>query len=41
MVICAGTTGYNVSLDLRYHWMRQKRFQGSHLGERRTGPGGQ
>jgi crotonyl-CoA carboxylase/reductase len=31
MVICAGTSGYNVSLDLRYHWMRQKRFQGSHL----------
>jgi crotonyl-CoA carboxylase/reductase len=30
-VICAGTTGYNVTLDLRYHWMRQKRFQGSHL----------
>jgi len=31
VVICAGTTGYNVTLDLRYHWMRQKRFQGSHL----------
>ena len=31
VVICAGTTGYNVSMDLRYHWMRQKRFQGSHL----------
>jgi crotonyl-CoA carboxylase/reductase len=31
VVICAGTTGYNVSLDLRYHWMRQKRLQGSHL----------
>jgi len=31
MVICAGTTGYNVTLDLRYHWMMQKRFQGSHL----------
>ena len=31
IVICAGTTGYNVTLDLRYHWMRQKRFQGSHL----------
>lgn len=24
-------TGYNVTLDLRYHWMRQKRLQGSHL----------
>ena len=31
IVICAGTTGYKVTLDLRYHWMRQKRFQGSHL----------
>jgi len=31
VVICAGTTGFNVTLDLRYHWMRQKRFQGSHL----------
>lgn len=32
IVICAGTTGYNVTMDLRYHWMMQKRFQGSHLG---------
>ena len=31
IVICAGTTGYNITLDLRYHWMRQKRLQGSHL----------
>ena len=31
IAICAGTTGYNATLDLRYHWMRQKRFQGSHL----------
>ncbi len=31
IVICAGTSGYNVTMDLRYHWMRQKRFQGSHL----------
>jgi crotonyl-CoA carboxylase/reductase len=31
VVICAGTTGYDVTLDLRYHWMRQKRLQGSHL----------
>jgi crotonyl-CoA carboxylase/reductase len=30
VVICAGTTGHNASLDLRYHWMRQKRLQGSH-----------
>ncbi len=31
VVTCAGTTGYNASLDLRYLWMRQKRFQGSHF----------
>ncbi len=31
VVICAGTTGYNAVVDLRYHWMRQKRLQGSHL----------
>ncbi len=31
VVICAGTTGYNATFDLRYHWMRQKRFQGSHF----------
>jgi crotonyl-CoA carboxylase/reductase len=31
VVICAGTTGYNATLDLRSHWMRQKRFQGSHF----------
>ncbi len=31
VVICAGTSGYDVTLDLRYHWMRQKRLQGSHL----------
>lgn len=31
VVICAGTTGYNATLDLRYLWMRQKRLQGSHF----------
>ncbi|MBI4412172.1 MAG: crotonyl-CoA carboxylase/reductase [Deltaproteobacteria bacterium] len=31
IVICAGTSGYNATIDLRYHWMRQKRFQGSHF----------
>jgi crotonyl-CoA carboxylase/reductase len=31
VVICAGTSGFNATLDLRYHWMRQKRFQGSHF----------
>jgi crotonyl-CoA carboxylase/reductase len=30
VVICAGTTGYSAMVDLRYHWVRQKRFQGSH-----------
>ncbi len=31
VVICAGTSGYNAVVDLRYLWMRQKRFQGSHF----------
>jgi crotonyl-CoA carboxylase/reductase len=31
VVICAGTTGYNATVDLRYMWMRQKRIQGSHF----------
>lgn len=31
VVICAGTTGYNATVDLRYMWMRQKRLQGSHF----------
>ena len=31
VVICAGTTGYNATVDLRYMWMRQKRVQGSHF----------
>ncbi len=30
VVICAGTTGYTAVSDLRYHWVRQKRLQGSH-----------
>ena len=30
VVICAGTSGYDAMVDLRYHWTRQKRFQGSH-----------
>ncbi|MFP2928745.1 crotonyl-CoA carboxylase/reductase [Pyxidicoccus sp. 3LG] len=33
VVTCAGTTGYNATLDLRYLWMRQKRLQGSHAGD--------
>src|SRR5580765_2638760 len=27
VVICAGTTGYSATVDLRYHWVRQKRLQ--------------
>jgi crotonyl-CoA carboxylase/reductase len=30
VVVCAGTTGYSAMVDLRYHWTRQKRLQGSH-----------
>lgn len=30
VVICAGTTGFSASLDLRYLWVMQKRLQGSH-----------
>jgi crotonyl-CoA carboxylase/reductase len=31
VVFCAGTSGYNISFDARYVWMRQKRIQGSHF----------
>jgi crotonyl-CoA carboxylase/reductase len=31
VVICAGTTGYNLTMDARYVWMNQKRVQGSHF----------
>jgi len=31
VVICAGTSGYKLTLDARYLWMRQKRVQGSHF----------
>jgi crotonyl-CoA carboxylase/reductase len=31
VVICAGTTGYNLTMDARYLWMHQKRIQGSHF----------
>jgi crotonyl-CoA carboxylase/reductase len=30
VVICAGTTGYSAAVDLRHHWVKQKRLQGSH-----------
>src|SRR4029077_13337561 len=29
VVFCAGTTGYNLTFDARYVWMRQKRIHGS------------
>lgn len=31
VVICAGTTGFNCTFDVRYLWMHQKRLQGSHF----------
>jgi crotonyl-CoA carboxylase/reductase len=30
VVLCGGTSGYHGDVDLRFLWMRQKRFQGSH-----------
>ena len=34
VVFCAGTTGYNLTFDARYVWMRQKRIQGSHFASK-------
>jgi crotonyl-CoA carboxylase/reductase len=31
VVICAGTTGYQLDFDVRYLWMRQKEILGSHF----------
>jgi crotonyl-CoA carboxylase/reductase len=31
VVICAGTTGFNLDFDVRYLWMRQKEILGSHF----------
>ena len=31
VVFCAGTTGFNLTFDGRFVWMRQKRIQGSHF----------
>ena len=31
VVICAGTTGYNLDFDVRYLWMKQKQIVGSHF----------
>ncbi|MFE3553319.1 crotonyl-CoA carboxylase/reductase [Streptomyces sp. NPDC059193] len=35
IVICGATSGFNVDVDLRYLWMRQKRLQGSHFANPR------
>jgi crotonyl-CoA carboxylase/reductase len=31
VVFCAATSGYDLTFDARYAWMRQKRLQGSHF----------
>jgi len=31
VVICAGTTGFNCTFDVRHMWSHQKRLQGSHF----------
>jgi crotonyl-CoA carboxylase/reductase len=31
VAICAGTSGFNLTMDARFLWMRQKRVQGSHF----------
>ena len=31
VVICAGTSGFDTMVDVRYLWSMQKRYQGSHL----------
>jgi crotonyl-CoA carboxylase/reductase len=33
VVTCAGTSGYNATLDARLLWMRSKRLQGSHAAD--------
>jgi crotonyl-CoA carboxylase/reductase len=35
VVTCAGTSGYNGDVDLRFLWMFQKRLQGSHCANAR------
>src|SRR3954453_9105870 len=32
VVICAGTTGFDLDFDVRYLWMRQKEILGPHFG---------
>ncbi len=41
VVICAGTTGYNLTIDARYLWMHQKRVQGIAFRQPQAGGGGQ
>ena len=41
VVFCAGTTGYNITFDARYVWMRQKRIQGSHFAHLKQASAGQ
>lgn len=31
VVFCGGTSGYSLTMDARFIWMRQKRIQGSHF----------
>ena len=41
VVFCAGTTGFNITFDARYVWMRQKRIQGSHFAHLKQAVAGQ
>ena len=41
VVICAGTIGFNLTLDVRYLWMHQKRVQGSHFANLKQASGGE
>jgi crotonyl-CoA carboxylase/reductase len=40
VVICAGTSGFNCTFDVRYIWMHQKRIRGriSRISSRRRRP---
>ncbi len=41
VVFCAGTSGFNITFDARYVWMRQKRIQGSHFAHLKQAASGQ
>ena len=41
VVFCAGTTGFNLTFDARFVWMRQKRIQGSHFANLKQAVGGE